>query len=296
MEESDCKYISSRGILKSCFIHSQQPISDITSLIQYDFSKLREGCSIYITTSCIPQLEKMIHNIPMKFILVSGDSDRICPIEIFHSEKQFLEFIENDKIIHWYAQNCIIQHSKITKLPIGLDYHTIYSNKNHWWGDTKTPIQQENELDLIRKDLKPFWEREIRCYSNFHFALHNKYGNPRKRALETIPNECIYYEEKSLSRIESWENQSKYGFVVSPHGNGLDCHRTWEALLLGCIVIVEKSNIDDLYIDLPVFVIDNYKNISTELLQKIVEEYKNRVFNYEKLFLSYWLKIIHPST
>ena len=30
----------------------------------------------------------------------------------------------------------------------------------------------------------------------------------------------------------------KYTFILSPAGIGLDCHRTWEALCLGCIPIV----------------------------------------------------------
>jgi hypothetical protein len=58
----------------------------------------------------------------------------------------------------------------------------------------------------------------------------------------------------------SFTNQIKYAFVISPHGNGLDCHRTWEALCLGCIVIVKKSPIDTLYTDLPVLIIDNWSD------------------------------------
>jgi len=39
----------------------------------------------------------------------------------------------------------------------------------------------------------------------------------------------------------------RYGFVASPVGHGLDTHRTWEALALGCIVLVEASAIDALF-------------------------------------------------
>jgi hypothetical protein len=30
-------------------------------------------------------------------------------------------------------------------------------------------------------------------------------------------------------------------FIPSPAGNGLDCHRTWEALYLGCVPVILKN-------------------------------------------------------
>jgi hypothetical protein len=33
----------------------------------------------------------------------------------------------------------------------------------------------------------------------------------------------------------------KYSFVLSPYDNGIDCIRTYEALILGCIVIMKKK-------------------------------------------------------
>ena len=48
-------------------------------------------------------------------------------------------------------------------------------------------------------------------------------------------------------RRDVWRQMAGHGFVVSPVGHGLDSHRTWEALSLGCIVLVEKSPLDSLY-------------------------------------------------
>ena len=36
-------------------------------------------------------------------------------------------------------------------------------------------------------------------------------------------------------------------YAHSPPGHGLDCHRTWEALSLGCIVLVQASPLDGLF-------------------------------------------------
>jgi hypothetical protein len=287
-EENMCEYISSRGFLKSSHIHSSNPISDIHQLIGYNFSTIYEGCSIYISTSCIPHFITLLHLIPVRFILITGDSDLTVPNNVFNSKNSFEEFINNAKIIHWYAQNSIIKHKKMTNLPIGLDYHTLYTNSNHNWGNQQTPIVQETELKRIKNESSPFYEREVKCYSNFHFALHSQFTNERIDAINNIPIDLVYYEPEQISRKESWIKQSKYAFVISPRGHGLDCHRTWEALCLGCIPIVKKSEIDDLYKDLPVLIVDDYKNITPVLLKNTIDTFKTARFNMDKMTLKYW--------
>jgi len=233
-----------------------------------------------------------MNSIKNKFILVSGDSDCTVPNELFPNNDLFLNFINNSKIIHWYAQNCVLEHPKLSKIPIGLDYHTM-SDKNTNWGEQISPNEQENMLNYINNQSKPFFEREIKCYSNFHFCMETKYGFDRKDALKNINPDLIYYEQNKVKREDTWKNQSNYAFVISPHGNGLDCHRTWEALCLGCIPIVKKSGISDLFDELPVLIIDDWKNITNELLIETINKFKDITFNYDKLLLKYWIDKIN---
>ena len=51
---------------------------------------------------------------------------------------------------------------------------------------------------------------------------------------------------------------SKYKFILSPPGAGIDCHRTWEALYCGTIPIVISSSINELYEDLPVLTVSSW--------------------------------------
>jgi hypothetical protein len=74
---------------------------------------------------------------------------------------------------------------------------------------------------------------------------------------------------------------------------GLDCHRTWEAILLGCIVIVKTSELDNLYEDLPVYIVNKWCDINSNLLETIINSYKNKIFNYEKISLKYWVDKIN---
>lgn len=58
MAESECKIVSSRGIMKSCDVFSNNPISSIKRIIGYDFSKIKPNDSVYICTSALPDFIK----------------------------------------------------------------------------------------------------------------------------------------------------------------------------------------------------------------------------------------------
>jgi hypothetical protein len=86
----------------------------------------------------------------------------------------------------------------------------------------------------------------------------------------------------------TWELQSQFQYVLSPHGAGLDCHRTWEALLLGCVPIIKKSSIDDLFTDLPVITVDDWDEIHPGFLERATAELEKKTINTEKLYMNYW--------
>jgi len=295
--ENKCKIVSSRGILKSCDIISNDPTSSIKYLKDYPniesrLQNMSYGTTVYIcSTSLKDFIENYMPIISTPFILVSGDCDETMPYDMLN-EKEFDDFISSDKLIHWYIQNCVISHPKIKGIPIGLDYHTM-SRQDHEWGKHTSPLNQEKMLLSVSRDSKLFYNRNIKIYSNCHFSIkYAKYGYDRQDAIDKIDKNLVYYEPSKINRLQSWRKQVEFAFVLSPHGNGLDCHRTWEALALGCIPIVKTSKIDHLYEDLPVLIVQDWSDVTLELLNNTVESFKNKNFNYERLNLEYWINII----
>jgi hypothetical protein len=295
MEENHMKYVCSRGILKSCDIHSTNPVSS-TGFVDntYQFSDMKEGATIYICTTAFRDfITRVLPDIRKPFILVTGDCDIGVPHDIFIDESSFLGFLDRPILIHWYSQNCIYpgSHPKLTRIPIGLDYHTL--KNGFWWGPPISVADQEIELDKIREEAVPLQYREIKCYGNFHFSMGTRFAYDRHDALKQIPKELMAYEPQATTRENSWRNQIKYAFTISPHGGGYDCHRTWETLCLGSIPIVKKSLLDPLYEGLPVLIVDQWTDITQELLDKTLKEYTNinrkKKFQYEKLTLKYWV-------
>ena len=286
MDETNCKYVCSRGILKQCDIHSSQPISGVRNLIGYDLTKFSEGMTIYVSSAALEDFIRNFHKINGKFILVTGDCDIEVPTDIFNSWFEFNYFMEHPNIIHWFTQNCSVKHPKMTAIPIGLDYHTMTTSSH--WGAQASPVEQEAQLIQIQSRLKPFYERQMKCYSNFHFAMHMRFAEERRRAIREISEDLVFYEPEFKMRELSWNNQGEYAFVLSPSGNGKDCHRTWEALCLGCIPIVKSSGIDSVFDELPVWIVNDWKEVNMENMKNKIEEFKDKTFDYRRLSMEYW--------
>jgi hypothetical protein len=333
-DDNHCNYINIRGIVKSCDIHSLTPVSSINDLIGYDFdfkSDINKNdkkpmiYTIYICNSAISKFadklknDKAFNSLKCRFIVVSGDSDDTCPNDLFQNDIEFKEFIENDKIIHWYSQNCILPantHKKLSQIPIGLAYHHLHNEEIEQEAKKiVSPMKQEALIDSIiynqynqhnqhnqhsKKMTMPFWKRELKCYINFNFEknyIRSRFGYDRYEAITKIPKKLTFSEKEEVPRTVSWHTQSKYAFVVSPFGNGYDCHRTWEALILGCIPIVKTSGLNSLYDDLPVLIVQDWSDITEKLLINIITDFKKKhekgKFNYDKLTLNYWMTKIN---
>jgi len=81
-------------------------------------------------------------------------------------------------------------------------------------------------------------------------------------------------------------------FVASPEGNGLDCHRTWEALYLGTIPIVLHSRAMEYFRDLglPILLIDNWPELANYDEVTLEKKYQELIArkNDSALSLDYW--------
>lgn len=292
-QENNCSLVNSRGCMKVCEIYSRTPHSSIQHVYNYDFSSVKKNTVLYVNTSALRDF--VLNYLPKldgTFILVCGDCDETFPTDVFRSTQELYACLENNKIIHMFIQNCIVQHPKISQLPIGLAFHCIDGSPSHLPSPMAPTIHCELFL-RIRDMAKPFWEREKKCYGNFQFQTWTKYGYDRKNAYEKVPKDLVYYEPKRTNTITCYKQYSKYAFVLSPFGNGLDCHRTWEALAMGCIPILCHSQLDPLFEDLPVLLLNDWSDLTQELLDKTIEEYKEKLFDLSKLELKYWKDLIY---
>jgi hypothetical protein len=242
----------------------------------------------------LPQfLSEALPRINARFGLLTGDEDWSIPGSFAGSQ----QLLDSPKLVAWFTQNLDAAgtHPKLHTLPIGLDFHTI-SNGPRWGHEQATPTAQEAELEELRARMPPTEERLLKAHADFHFnkKKDHDWGDNRdtvQRALEHNP--CVVFQTTKLKRIELWREKTRYAFVVSPHGNGLDCHRTWESLVLGNIVIVKRSSLDPLYEGLPVVIVDDWREITAKSLELWHGEHAGAFRKpevTEKLTNRYWLE------
>jgi hypothetical protein len=91
------------------------------------------------------------------------------------------------------------------------------------------------------------------------------------------------------------EDVSQHKFVVSPEGDMHDCYRHWEAIILGSIPVVHRSPLDQIFDDLPVVIVDDYKEVNEDFLNQKYEEMKNKQYNFKKLYMKHWVDLINKA-
>lgn len=313
MDETYCTYVGSFALLKSASHRSPIPVSDFDVLDPNWYSKLYPQCILHVCPQALPNfVSKVLPSIQVPFKLITNNSDCTIPDD-FQTESDTL--LNNPLLETWFAQNCVGTHPKFVKIPIGLDYHSlrppseivrtiwqkqspkVQAEKRHMWGTKKHPMEQELELRNFKNTSKPFWERQPKAYANFQFMMWTRYGKTdRPDAMENVPKDLVFYQPLKATRDICWKNMIDLAFVLSPHGNGLDCHRTWEALCLGCIPIVKSSGIDSLFDDLPVWIVKEWKDVTLDGMKQKLEEFKSKSFKYEKLTLAYWRNLLAQNT
>ena len=292
--ENLCYFVNSRGILKSCNFHSNNPKSSCNNDKDYLSSMLNrmfDGMSIYVCSDLLNFfVNNILHKINKMFVLVSGDSDLCVPVEALKAN-EIGKLLNSPYLIKWFLQNTQVQYnSKMIQMPIGLDYHTISNNPGCNWkseNENHLPGAQELILVNIKENSKPFHERISKIYVNF--SKGNDRFKDRVGSLKSIPHNLMVFNDKFTKRTLNWNIMSKYSFILSPFGNGMDCHRTWEALCLGCIPILRAPGFKKMFENLPVLIVNNWSDVNQGLLDKTIEEFKTRTFDYEKLSLKYWV-------
>lgn len=245
---------------------------------------------------------KNLHTLKNPVILITSDGDRSVPSS--YSKKTIDSILNSDKIVCWQTQNYdgSIIHPKLKHHPIGFNLHTSRWLINEDIPD-KIKFMVSSRMNAkkisVMKDLRqgsPVTNRiSDRILCDTHHARHHA----RQRMYKMIKkNKLIDFTSKRQSFADITSEYNNYNFVLSPRGNGLDCHRTWELFLAGVIVITRTSSLDEMYTkhNLPVVILEDWDELNNDLENKLkrwYKKYKGRtsIKNiFPKLTFDYWLK------
>jgi len=293
-------YVWSRGLALLCdhngglgFVKGQRGGRPALRFDPALFERVKDGDLVWMRLIALPQfLNEAMPRIRARFTLVTGDEDWAIPSGFSGSQ----QLLADPRVLCWFTQNYdgTDSNPKLLPLPIGIDFHTI-SNGRKWGHWPATPTAQEAELQALCAAAPPNADRELRVHADFHFNKHKQqvWGDDRAAVQQALAgNPVVQFQTRKVPRLELWREKTRYAFVVSPHGNGLDCHRTWESLVLGNIVIVKRSSLDPMYDGLPVVIVDDWREIRAENLRRWHAQHHRACQDpqvRERLTNQYWL-------
>lgn len=232
----------------------------------------RRPLSVFIDTERLYLLLGVLQGFPHEnFIVIAHNSDY-----------GYTETISNPTSLNIWSQNFNgLETSLLHSLPIGLE-------RSRWLPDQK-------KQEIIYAEMQKPEEREMGMYVNFNPAT-----NPQRRQIfENLKDKPFVHHRMidlsghgSAEAYQTYVNDLKrFKYVLSPPGNGLDCHRTWEALYLKCIpILLNNQFFRNVYSDMPVLLVDDFGQITQELLEQSYQNIFNR--SRDKLFQEYWRKAI----
>ena len=188
---------------------------------------------VFCKTEYLPNLAEYYHSsncqIPSRFFLFTHNSDINITQPIIETVLKWFPELK-----HWYTQNLINEHSRVSPIPIGLaNPKWAHGNVQRFKKIYHLPIEKK-DLTYINFNVATNPTERAYCLKNINSAVTIKYPNwVNVEAHNTFVEDT---QEEYLKDIKA-----SY-FTISPDGNGKDCHKTWEALYMKSIPIVTKSH------------------------------------------------------
>ncbi|MBS0620560.1 MAG: hypothetical protein JSS61_03770 [Verrucomicrobia bacterium] len=253
------------------------------SSTSFDPATVQKGDTIYLNGWYIEWFVNEVHDqIEQPYILLISDIGNYFP------DQNCKKLLYDPKLAAWFCRNMIFcNHPKLIQIPMGQDLALFCVNPIVLWQllneHSRKPLPKEHWLHMCFYP-RPFGDRDQiwNFYLDKPFSFH-----------QALPNG----EYVELSRHVYYEDMLKSRFTLSPIGLENDCVRTWEALVLDCIPIIEHSFIDPLFDGLPVVKVDNWFNIDQPMLEKEYNRLSERFASpqMERCYFDYWARKIRDT-
>ena len=230
---------------------------------------VKEGDIIFTHTGNLDNLFFLLRNINKDFnlTLITHQSDQIIN-EKMYSRKPLC-------IKTWFALNVDFDDPNLIPLPLGVANEYSYK---------KNIVMSSNNNKL---KISTYQKDKLTVYLNFNVTTNYL---ERQWIKDFFDNKKWVEIEDNLIEIEEYRKKViDSTFVMCPPGNGTETHRMWEALFLGSIPIVKNHITYKNIHDLPVFFVDDFKEVSEDSLNKFLKSLTQKPdLNLDKLSILYW--------
>jgi hypothetical protein len=155
-----------------------------------------------------------------------------------------------------WAVNWIGNLENVVAIPIGIENRKLHVNG-----------VPRDFKKLIKQGIPSSQERKNQILVSFSITTNR---SERLSAIESVQKISEIEVVDFHGNVSAYQRELlKSRFVLSPPGNGMDCHRTWEALYLGAIPVVKRRFWPFTHLDLPVIILDDWDELSKLHEQKL---------------------------
>src|SRR5262249_10627576 len=267
---------------------------------------IRQGEIVWVRLSWLPAfVRRVLPLVRSPFVLATGDSDSSVPSG--PPPELVRPILASPYVLRWFTQNHDgAAPERIAPLPIGIDFHSLAEHAV--WGESMaSPSEQESRLLAIGRALPPLRQRAPQLYIDFAWDAKKRsdaapaaarLAESRHAVVKMLRRRgTVRCQEAPLPRGEMWRGRGQYAAVLSPHGGGLDCHRTWEALALGHLVVVPSSPLNPLFEGLPVVTVSDWDQVSAgNLARWLSRPAGSATAERERLTSRYWVAAMRSMT
>lgn len=243
----------------NCILEEQRVKTNLQRIGDVTTEQVKSFSTIFVYTHFLPNFfNTYFDSLKEGVTLITHNSDHCI-------DKSFLKYLECNTIKSWYCQNRLVSHPKLFSIPIGI--------ANSQW--------PHGDLDTLAQIKEQRHQKE-----NFVFKNFDTTTNKSERELcDSITTKNGISMSPKTDNYQYWETIAKSKFVISPPGNGVDCHRIWECLYLGSIPVVLEHEALSQFSDLPILFVKSWEDVTISFLEKVTLEIPEKI---DILDIEYW--------
>lgn len=202
-----------------------------TDLVHYPEREVGKLPVVYSSTHDFKYLMQAVDKMDKDVVVITHNSDgevrdsRNGPLREFDADASLL----HPNVHAWFAQNVTVDYegTEIVPIPIGLENRYCFDYD-------KAQMLFAKKADGGRSDLPTFY---LNCNVNNNKAERQQVYDLCQNLLYVN----VEYGYNGLDYDHFLTMTRRHCATISPRGNGLDCHRTWEALYLERIPIMRAE-------------------------------------------------------
>ena len=184
----------------------------------------------------------------------------------------------SERFDHVFCTNITQEVERISPIPVGIENLYRLSHGLPW-------------QFLSRRAGERPESRPQSVFACFSISTNRLIRSPLKDAL--VGSRHGFCDAR-LAPLEFQSRLAKAKFVVSPPGNGPDCHRTWEAIYMGAVPVILKGTLPEKFVrNLPILEVEDYVKFleyTDEELESLFVQFQEK--SREMAYMPYWVNQI----